>query len=202
MEALLAFANQQAVRFELLRREQRLRIDDLLVFHVQAAALNQPTRFALGGKDSGAGQDIDQLAADYFPGNSYRRCIIECACAAEQSLGRLLGPFGFFLAVHQLRHFKSQHFLGRIDFLIPQRAQSADFLHRQERQQRQAFCNVGIIHIAPVLVEIVGRSFFRVQPKRALLGLAHLASVAGRQQGKGKAERRFGFLAPDQVRSG
>lgn len=46
MEALLAFANQQAVRFELLRREQRLRIDDLLVFHVQAAALNQPTRFA------------------------------------------------------------------------------------------------------------------------------------------------------------
>jgi hypothetical protein len=68
MEAFLALANQQAVRFKLLCRQQRLGIDDFFVFHIQAAALDQPPRFAFGGKYSGAGQNVDQFTAESFPG--------------------------------------------------------------------------------------------------------------------------------------
>ena len=60
---------------------------------------------------------------------------------------------------------------------------SVDLLERQERQHPQAFQDVSVRYISPVLVEIERRGLVRIEPYRAALRLAHLLALGIEQQG-------------------
>ena len=104
--------------------------------------------------------------------------------------------------MNQLGHFIGQHLFRFVDFFVFVRSQTADFLHRQEGQQRQAFFHVRVVHIAPVLIEIIRRTFFRIQPQGALFRFAHFAAVTGGKQLTGNAESRFLVFAANQFHTG
>ena len=50
-------------------------------------------------------------------------------------------------------------------------------LKRQEGQHSQALENIGVADIAPILIEIIGRGLFGVEPNRAGLGFTHLLAL-------------------------
>ena len=51
-----------------------------------------------------------------------------------------------------------------VDGAVLERAQPAHFVHGQEGQQPEALFNVGVVHVAPVLVEVIGLAFLGIKP--------------------------------------
>ena len=76
-----------------------------------------------------------------------------------------------------------------------------DLLQRQEGQHPDALQHIGISHVPPVLVEVVGRGLVGVQPHGAAGGLAHLLALAVHQQRDGHGVRVLAELPADQLRA-
>ena len=74
-----------------------------------------------------------------------------------------------------------------------------DLLQRQEGQHPDALEHIGVIHIAPVLIEIIGGSLVGIKPDGIPGGLAHLLSLAVGQQGDGHGIGILAELAADQL---
>ena len=99
---------------------------------------------------------------------------------------------GFFLTMNEFSDLVGQNLLSFIDFLSLKLSHLIDFLHRQKGQELEAFNNVSIINISPVLIEIVGAGLFRIQPDCSSLRLTHFFTVMGGEQRKGHT---IGFLS-------
>lgn len=93
------------------------------------------------------------------------------ASLGEQGLGRVLGLLRLLLAVNQLGQLKGQDLLGLVQLLILPGAHLVNLLQRQESEHPDALHYVGIIHIAPVLVEVEGIGFIGIQPNGVASGL-------------------------------
>ena len=93
----------------------------------------------------------------------------------------------------------SENFLRLVYLFILERAKSVNLIHRQEREQSQAFLYVCVVYISPILVELIRRSFFGVEPKRAGFGLAHFFAVALQKQSERHAKRCFLLLTANKV---
>ena len=103
--------------------------------------------------------------------------------------------------MHQLCDLKGEDLLGLVDFRVLQGAEAAHLAHRQEGQEGQALFDILIIHIAPVLIEMIGRRFLRIEPEGAGFGFAHLAPVMGQEQLEGAGKGLLIFLLAHQVRA-
>ena len=68
----------------------------------------------------------------------------------------------------------------------------------QGGEHPNALHHVGIIHIAPVLVELVGAGLVGIQPNGTLGGLAHLFALGIEQQGNGHGVSIFAKLPANQ----
>ena len=71
----------------------------------------------------------------------------------------------------------SQPFLHLINVLLRIRLHGFDFLHWDKSQHLHAFHHVGIVHIAPVLEEIIRRGLLGIQPDSVAGRLAHLVPL-------------------------
>ena len=72
-------------------------------------------------------------------------------------------------------------------------------VHGQVGQQGQAVFHITVVHITPVLIKIVGRGLFGVQPQGALFGFAHFFALAIGQELAGHAVGRLLHLATNQL---
>ena len=81
---------------------------------------------------------------------------------------------GLFLSVHHLGQLPGQNLLVAIQLAAFPAVHFIDLFHGQEGQHADAFKHVGVIHIAPILVEIIGRCFIGVQPDGVSCGFTHL----------------------------
>ena len=101
----------------------------------------------------------------------------------------------------ELGDLVGENLLGFVDLAVLERTQTTNLVHRQEGQQTEALFDVLIVNIAPVLVEVVRAGLRRIEPKCALLGLAHFTTVMGQQQLEGAGKRIFTLLAADEIRA-
>ena len=85
--------------------------------------------------------------------------------------------------------FIGKHFLDGIQLLTFLLLILRDLVQRNEGEQLQAFDHVGIADISPVLVELIRARLVRIQPHRALRGLAHLVALGVREQRDGHGLR-------------
>ena len=76
-----------------------------------------------------------------------------------------------------------------------------DLLERQECEHTDALQNILIAHVAPVLVEVVGRGLVRVEPHRAARGLAHLLALGIKKQRDRHRLRVLAELAANELRA-
>ena len=74
-----------------------------------------------------------------------------------------------------------------------------DLLKRQECQHTQAFQDICVCDVSPVLVEIERRSLVRIKPYGAALGLTHLLALGVEQQSDRHCVCIFAELAADQL---
>ena len=76
-----------------------------------------------------------------------------------------------------------------------------DLLERQECQHTDALEHIGIVNVAPVLVELKGRGLIRVEPDGALGGLAHLFALGIEQERNRHSVCIFAELTTDELRA-
>ena len=91
--------------------------------------------------------------------------------------------------------------LGTVELAALPLVHLVDLLERQEGEHADALQNVAVAHIAPVLVEVVGRGLVRVEPDGIARGLAHLVTLRVGQQRDGHRVRVLAELAADQFRT-
>ena len=100
--------------------------------------------------------------------------------------------------MNEFCNFIGENFFGAINFGVFETAKAINFVHRNKRQQTQASFNVGIIDIAPVLIEIKRRNFIGVEPQRTARSLAHFRAVRFEEQFICKpVSRASGFTASE-----
>ena len=80
-----------------------------------------------------------------------------------------------------------------------QRFQPCDLRQRHVGEELEEAADVGVLGVAPVLPEIVGRQPRRVQPHRAGGGLAHLGARAGGEQRRGQREQLGALHAAAEI---
>ena len=80
--------------------------------------------------------------------------------------------------MNDLCKFVSEHFFCLIYLAALKRSKSFYLIHREEGEKSQAFFNIFVAHVSPVLVEFIGRCFFGIKPNGALFGFAHLFALA------------------------
>ena len=100
--------------------------------------------------------------------------VLLIGCAAEQPPGRRLGLFSLLGAVDHLGQLIGQDLLGPVQLFALPVIHLVNLLQRQEGQHPDALEHVGVIHIAPVLIEFEGAGLVGVQPDCVAGGLAHL----------------------------
>ena len=94
---------------------------------------------------------------------------------------------------------EGQPFLGGIQLGAFQGAfHLLDLLDGDEGQKLHALHHIRVIHIPPVLEEVVGRGLLRIQPDGAGLGFAHLFALGIEQQGDGHGGGVLAQLLADQ----
>ena len=76
-----------------------------------------------------------------------------------------------------------------IDFRTFKRFEPRDLAKIQISEEPQEAADIPVVHIAPVLPEIVTRQLCLVEPHRARSGLAHLGAIGRSQQGCRQAEQ-------------
>ena len=164
--------------------------------------LHQPAAFTLGGDDFAFCQKVQEFGAQEVIGNGDGGYVVHIAAVAEQGFCSTLGFLGFFFTVDQFGHFVGQDHFGFVNGGAFQVAQAAYFVHGQEGKQAQALLYIGVVDVSPVLVEIVGGEFLRIQPYGAAYGLTHFLALAVGQQGVGHAVGRLTVLPADQFHAG
>ena len=112
--------------------------------------------------------------------------------ARKKRLGTCLGLLRFLFAVNQRGEFSGENLLRLVELFAFPGIHLADLLHRQEGQHADAFEDIGVADISPVLVEIEGRSLVRIKPDGIAGGLAHLLALGIGQKRDG---HRMGVLA-------
>ena len=97
----------------------------------------------------------------------------------KQAFRNALGGSKGFFAVNQTGHFLCKNALrfwfGAAGFIF--RFDGIDFFDRQEGKVFQEFIYIGIGYFQPELVELIRRSFLRVQPYCAAFGFAEFGAV-------------------------
>ena len=106
---------------------------------------------------------------------------------------------GFFFAVHLRGERVCERALRRVERRAALRRHGVDFIHGNEREEREALLYIRIVHIAPVLIEVVDAGLFRVEPERTLFGLAHLLAFACGEEGCRERVSGLLLLAADEV---
>ena len=127
--------------------------------------------------------------------------MLTAAAAAEECFGAGFGLLCLFLAVHHLRQFKRQNFLGLVQLAAFPLVHLIDLLERQERQHTDTFHNIGIIDVAPVLIKFKRTGLIRVEPDSISGGLAHLLALRVRQKRDGHGVRVLAKLAANEFRT-
>ena len=98
---------------------------------------------------------------------------------SKQAFRNALGGGKGLFAVNQTGHFLGENALrfrfGAAGFVF--RFDGIDFFDGQEGKVFQEFIHIGIGHFQPELVELIRRSFLRVQPYRAAFGFAEFGAV-------------------------
>ena len=98
--------------------------------------------------------------------------------------------------------FKRQPLLGLVQLCALQcLLHFLDLLNGDKGQKLHALDDIGVIHVPPVLEEIVRRGLFRIQPDCAGLGLAHLFALGVQKEGNGHGAGVLPQLLPDQLRA-
>ena len=123
---------------------------------------------------------------------------VHCS-TAKQCTGCCLCLFSFFLAVDHAGQLVGQDLLGLVQALILPCAHLVDLLQRQEGEHPDALHDIGITHIAPVLVELEGAGLVGVQPDSIACGLAHLLALRVGQQSDGHGVGILAQLTADQL---
>ena len=103
--------------------------------------------------------------------------------------------------MNQLGQLEGQDLLSGVQLTALPGIHLVDLLQRQEGQHPDALEHIGISHVPPVLVEVVGRGLVGVQPHGAAGGLAHLLALGVHQQRDGHGIGVLAQLAPDQLRA-
>ena len=99
----------------------------------------------------------------------------------------------------QFGQLVGQNLLGGVELAALPLVHFVDLLQGQESQHPDAFEDVGVLDVPPVLVEVVGRGLVGVQPHGAAGGLAHLLALRSQQQGNGHGVGVLAQLAADQL---
>ena len=89
--------------------------------------------------------------------------------------------------------------LGSIDLLSLGCREATHFIHRKIGEQGETDLDIGIVDIAPVLVEVIGRGFLGIEPECAARCLAHLRAIALCQQLIRESEHRDILLAAAEL---
>ena len=205
MEDLLAlFDNDIALLAEVGFGDGCLGVCHLLVVDRNAALFNQSAGFAVGLAELAAHHQVEN--ADRAVGEVGRfklrgGHVFAVAACGKNRLGSRHRLVGFLLTVNELGQLIGENLLGAVELAAFPAAHFVDFLQRQEGQHADAFQHVRVVHVAPVLEEVVGGSLLRVEPHRALGGLAHLLALGIEQQGNGHGVGVLAELAADQLRA-
>ena len=69
----------------------------------------------------------------------------------------------------------------------------------QEGQEPEAHHHIRIIHVTPVLIEIIGRGLFGIEPHGALRGLTHLLAFIIQEKSLGHGEAVVTGLSPYEL---
>ena len=117
--------------------------------------------------------------------------------------GRARGLFRFvrFAApVQQRCRFGGENLLGVVDLRALQRLQARDFVKGEIGEDFQEPPDIGVFGIAPILPIFVRAEHIRVEPDRALRGLAHLsAGSCGDQRLRQAKQFRVASHAPAEI---
>ena len=84
---------------------------------------------------------------------------------------------------------------------LHQLVERLDLRPGQEREQSQVFPRVAIVHVDPVLIELVRRRARGIEPHRSRFGLAELRPARGRNQRHGQRVRGLSLDAPNQLQA-
>ena len=101
----------------------------------------------------------------------------------------------------QLGQLIGQDVLGLVELSALPIGHGVDLLQRQEGQHPDALEHVGVVDVAPVLIELEGAGLVGIQPYGVAGGLTHLIALRIRQQGNGHGVGVLAQLAPDQLRA-
>ena len=103
--------------------------------------------------------------------------------------------------MYHLRELIGKDLLGFVELLTLPAVHLVDLLERQECQHTDALEHIGIVNVAPVLVELKGRGLIRVEPDGALGGLAHLFALGIEQERNRHSVCIFAELTADELRA-
>ena len=155
--------------------------------------------FALAAENLSRSEHVDNLGTHFVSSDFDGGHVAQISTAAEESFGSSLRLACFFLAMHKLGNLVGQHFFSFVDSSVLEGCQTMYLVHRQIGQQCQAVFNIAVVNIAPVLVEIVGRGLFGIQPQGTLFGFAHFFAFAVGQKLAGHAVSGLLLLAANQL---
>ena len=118
----------------------------------------------------------------------------------EQYLRSLHSCLVVLARMHHHGDFLCKPFLQRAQprILLLLGLKSFDFLFCKVGEYPYVFCSIGITHVKPELIELVGRSAFWVEPHVARLGLAKFATVGLGDKRAGERIRLAAIHAADK----
>ena len=176
---------------------RRVYIGHLIFADRYAALLNEPSRLTVGRAQlcrNEHGDDRGHLYRNFHFG--------KLPAASEGSLGLRHGLLSFLLAVHEFGKLVCEHFLLFIYAAVVPLLHLGNLIERNEGEHLYALHDVGVVYVAPVLVELVWRGLVFVKPYCALGCLAHLLALAVEQQGDRHGIGVFAALLADKLGAG
>ena len=66
--------------------------------------------------------------------------------------------------MNDLGHLVCENLLGAVDRIPLDSNKTTNLIHREICEQRETGLDIGIIDIAPILVKVIGRRFFSIEP--------------------------------------
>ncbi len=202
VEALLAGAQGDDAVAHVGGGEHAHLVGHGLVVHADAALADEAARLALALGEAGVGQGVGQrqAVAGQVRGRAQAGGDARgVAAGAEERRGRLLRLVGRGLAVQGRGDLPGQPPLGVADVGALQGRQLAHLVHGQQGVELEEALHVAVVHVDPVLEEVVGAGAPGVQPHGAGGGLAHLLAGGRGDEREGQAVHLLPVHAPGQV---
>ena len=170
-----------------------------------AALFNQPARLTLGGRELAEHHEVnerDGAIGEALFGHLRARHVLVRTCAGEKGCSGGLGLVGLLGSVDETGELVGENLLLLIDTAAVPLVHFLDGFQRQEGEHADALHHIGIIHIAPVLVELKGRGLIGIKPHSAFGGLTHLLALGVEEQGDGHGKSVISALAADELGAG